>query len=228
MKLSVLLTVYNGERYLREAMASVLAQTFKDFELLVGLNGCTDGSEKIAREFESDKRVKVSVFDRKGRVITLNRLLLESTSELVAIQDADDIWLPEKLAKQIPYLSKFDVVGTYIDYIDEDGKFLKPGPLKCSTDSQIKAAMLKGDNQIANSSSVFVAKHVRQICGWDDDRFTGVHDFDLWIRLARSGKIFYNVPEVLVQHRLHNNSSFNSAGNNDFLSALLKKYGIKA
>ena len=91
MKLSVLLTAYNGERYLREAMASVLAQTFKDFELLVGLNGCTDGSEKVAREFESDKRVKVSVFDRKGRVITLNRLLLESTSELVAIQDADDI-----------------------------------------------------------------------------------------------------------------------------------------
>jgi GT2 family glycosyltransferase len=73
-----------------------------------------------------------------------------------------------------------------------------------------------------------VAKHVRQICGWDDDRFTGVHDFDLWIRLAKSGKIFYNVPEVLVQHRLHKNSSFNSAGNNDFLSALLKKYGIKA
>jgi glycosyltransferase involved in cell wall biosynthesis len=227
MKLSVLLTVYNGERYLREAMASVLAQTFKDFELLVGLNGCTDGSEKIAREFESDKRVKVSVFDRKGRVITLNRLLLESTSELVAIQDADDIWLPEKLAKQMPYLPKFDVVGTYIDYIDEDGKFLKPGPLKCSTDAQIKAAMLKGDNQIANSSSVFSADMVRKAGGWNE-RFPGLDDFDLWIRLAKSGKIFYNVPEVLVHHRLHKNSSFNATGNSNHLPSLLREYGLPA
>jgi len=226
MKLSVLLTVYNGERYLREAMASVLAQTYRDFELLVGLNGCTDGSEQIAREFESDKRVKVAVFDRKGRVISLNRLLLEATSELVAIQDADDVWLPNKLAKQMPYFPRHDVVGTYIDYIDEDGKFLKRGPLRCSTDAQIKAAMLRGDNQIANSSSVFVAKHVEQICGWDDDRFTGVHDFDLWIRLARAGRTFVNVPEVLVQHRIHKGSSFNAAGNSDFLAALLKKYGL--
>jgi glycosyltransferase involved in cell wall biosynthesis len=226
MKLSVLLTVYNGERYLREAMASVLAQTFKDFELLVGLNGCTDGSEKIAREFESDKRVKVFVFDRKGRVFALNRLLLSTDAELVAIQDADDIWLPEKLAKQMPYLPKFDVVGTYINYIDEGGKLLKKGPLNCSTDEQIKGAMMKGENQIANSSSVFVAKHVKQTCGWDDDRFTGVHDFDFWIRLARAGRTFANVPEVLVHHRLHKSSNFNAAGNGDFLSAMLKKYGL--
>jgi glycosyltransferase involved in cell wall biosynthesis len=226
MKLTVLLTVYNNERYLQEAIASVLAQTWRDFELLIGLNGCTDGSERIAREFANDQRVRVLSFADKGRTKTLNQLLGETNAELLAIQDADDVWFPEKLAKQIPLFSSCDVVGTYIDYINEQGKVLIPGPLHCSSDVEIKQAMRRGDNQVANSSSVFSAAAVKQVGGWDGE-FSGVEDFDLWIRLAQAGKVFANIPETLVHHRIHRSSSFNAAGNSNYLPRLLKKHGLR-
>jgi hypothetical protein len=221
---TILMGVCNGERYLGEAIASVLRQSYPGFRLIIGLNGCTDRSGDIARSF-SDPRVTVIELPEKGRVATLNALLAMVDTEFIAIQDDDDVWLPDKLETQMRFTGKCDVLGTFVEYIDASGNCSGVRPLSCRTDAEIKAAMAEGNNQMVNSSMVLNTSQVRAENGWNVD-FEGVEDFDLSIRLARRGCRFFNVPEVLVYHRIHAASNFNAPGNHGQLIGLMKRHGI--
>jgi glycosyltransferase involved in cell wall biosynthesis len=202
---SILLATYNGEKYISLAIESVLNQSFKDFELLIGFNGTTDSSKGIVYRY-NDPRIRVFDFgDDKGKYKTLNKMVEEAKYDWVAIQDDDDIWLSNKLESQIPYFDKYDVVGTLISYIDENGNITGHPYLSTET-SEIEHLSMRGLNQIANSSVVFKKQDVLDINGWRD---IDPEDYDLWLRLMRKGKKFINVPEELVLHRLHSNSNFN-------------------
>ena len=112
--ISVLLAVYNGEKYIRKSLDSVLNQTYKDFEILIGFNGTTDNSKSIVSEYK-DNRIKVFDFGNdKGKAKTLNKLLRECKGDWIAIQDDDDIWLPGKLEFQLKYSNDFDVIGSKV------------------------------------------------------------------------------------------------------------------
>jgi O86/O127-antigen biosynthesis beta-1,3-galactosyltransferase len=205
---SILLATYNGEKYLKDSINSILSQTFKEFELLIGLNGTTDNSRDILNPIK-DSRVKIFDYGSdKGRSKTLNKLLKESKYSWVGIQDDDDIWTPNKIEKQIKYTIDYDVIGTFIKYIDSNNNII--GKPKIQSDPEmIKKLTLNRINQIANSSAIFKKESAIEVGGWNEN-IDGIEDLDFWIRLIRVDKKFINIPEYLVLHRLHEGSNFNT------------------
>ena len=206
--ISILLAVYNGEKYISQSIDSIINQTFKDWELLIGFNGTTDSSKDIVSSYNDDR---IKVFDYKegkGKAKTLNKLIKEARYDWCAIQDDDDIWLPGKLEKQIEQVDQFDVVGTLITYINKNNiETITPN---LSTDHEdIKRLSLAGINQIANSSAIFKKDAVAQINFWRED-IDGIEDFDLWVKLLKKGYRFHNISSKLVLHRIHQESSFNT------------------
>lgn len=212
--ISVLLATYNGEKYIKKSINSVLNQTYKDFELLIGINGTTDNTKDIINLFNDD-RIKIFDFgDDKGKSKTLNKLLNLSKYDWVGIQDDDDVWVEDKLEKQITYTKNFDVIGTQIKYINSDDLIIG-GPTLKLIDEEIKFFSFKGINQVANTSAIFKKNDALEIKGWKED-IDGIEDFDFWLRLMRNNKKFVNLQDVLVNHRLHIESNFNT-----------KKYDLK-
>jgi glycosyltransferase involved in cell wall biosynthesis len=206
--ISILLATYNGEKYIQSSIQSVLNQTFTEWELLIGFNGTTDSSRDIVSSF-GDDRIKIFDYgEEKGKAKTLNKLIQESSYDLCAIQDDDDLWHKDKLKEQINHINKFDVVGSFITYIDEGNKPCG-GPKLSMQHEKIKNRSLLGDNQIANSSSVFKKQHALEIGGWDES-LDGIEDFDFWIKLLKKGYLFHNIPSSLVFHRVHSESNFNT------------------
>ncbi len=206
--ISILLATYNGEKYILESIESILNQTYTNFELLVGFNGTTDNSKKLVRNF-GDNRIRIFDYGSdRGKAKTLNKLLLESKYDWLSIQDDDDIWIENKLEKQIEFMSEFDVIGTFIKYIDPNGSISGSPNLKTES-SEIKNLSLVGINQIANTSTLFRKSSTLEIGGWRED-IDGIEDYDFWLRLMRIGKKFINIPEYLVLHRIHNQSNFNT------------------
>lgn len=206
--ISILLATYNGEKYIKQSIDSIVQQAFPYWELLIGLNGTTDNTRDILKEYD-DRRIKIFDYgDDKGKAKTLNKLLHEANGEWLAIQDDDDIWHPDKLKIQIKYTSYNDVVGTCIYYINENNDITYQLNL-VNSDSDIKQLSLSGNNQVANTSAIFKKSATLENNGWRED-LDGIEDFDFWLRLMRKGKRFYNTPELLVYHRVHNSSNFNT------------------
>lgn len=206
--ISILLPVYNGERFLYESISSVLNQTFKDFELLVGFNGTNDTSKSIVSSL-SDNRIRVFDYGNDvGKAKTLNKLLTETKYEWIALQDDDDVWLETKLETQLKHINYSDVIGTFISYIDDIGNITGKLNLSFSNDDICRLSLL-GNNQIANSSSLFKKSKATEIGGWREN-IDGIEDFDFWLRLIRNGCKFSNIPKYLVKHRIHNGSNFNT------------------
>lgn len=209
---SILLATYNGEKYIRETIDSVLNQNFPYWELLIGFNGTTDNTKNIISEYK-DFRIKTFDYgDDKGKAKTLNKLLKEANYEWLAIQDDDDVWMHNKLQKQTAYVNMYDVVGSFIHYIDEYGEITFDLNLAIE-DEKIKQLSLSGNNQVANTSAIFKKSAAFDVDGWRED-IDGMEDFDFWLRLIRKEKNFFNIPEYLVMHRVHKQSNFNTKAHN--------------
>lgn len=207
--ISILLAIYNGEKYLSECLNSVLKQSFKNFEILIGFNGTTDNSKNIVSSFK-DERIKIFDYEKdKGKSKTLNKLIRHCKNDWIAIQDDDDVWNENKLLKQSQFLNKeFDVIGSQIKYINSNGDIIG-GPNLQTEHEKIKLLSLTGINQVANTSTIIRKSSLIELKGWREE-FDGIEDFDLWIRMLKSGKTFINLNDYLVNHRLHDKSNFNT------------------
>lgn len=206
--ISILLATYNGEKYIKDSIDSILKQTYQDWKLLVGFNGTTDSSKEIVESFD-DHRVHVYDFlNDKGKAKTLNKLLAKVNTPWCAIQDDDDIWHERKLERQIEYIDKYDVIGTQIKYIDENARIIGGPSLACEND-MIKFLSIKGTNQVANSSAIFRTEIAKKIL-WKED-LDGIEDFDFWLKIMRMPESrFKNLSQDLCFHRLHQQSNFNT------------------
>lgn len=208
MKISILLAVYNGEKYLKKSIDSIIAQTYKDWELLIGFNGTKDSSKEIVSKY-NDSRIRIFDYgDDAGKAKTLNKMLKEISGGIIAIQDDDDIWLPKKLEHQMKHIEDFDIIGTQIAYINENEEFTG-APKLCLEDIAIKSFSLNGNNQVANTSAIVKREAIEKMGGWKED-LDGIEDFDLWLRLMRSGCKFKNISTTEVWHRVHSKSNFNT------------------
>jgi glycosyltransferase involved in cell wall biosynthesis len=213
---SILLATYNGEKYIKESIDSIINQTFTDWELLIGFNGTTDNSKYIVNSY-NDTRIRIFDYgDNKGKAKTLNKLLIETKYDLIAIQDDDDIWLEKKLENQINFIHKYDIIGTMISYIDENGLYCGTTNL-CKNNDEITTMIITGHNQIANSSVLFKKNDIINIGKWCENLdilcekdYQPLEDYEIWLRLAKNGKKFFNLNEKLVLHRIHSNSNFNN------------------
>jgi glycosyltransferase involved in cell wall biosynthesis len=212
--ISILLAVYNGEKFIDHAIESVLNQTYTEWELLIGLNGTTDLSRSIVIEYQK-KDHRIISFDYlsdKGKGKTLNKLINLSKYNWIAIQDDDDIWTKDKLEIQQKYIMNYDVIGSFINYIDSNGNFLG-APQLSTKDEDIKRLSFTGINQIANTSTIFKKNKALEIGGWRSD-IDGIEDYDFWLRLMKNNNRFINIDQVLVYHRLHSGSNFNNKQHN--------------
>lgn len=209
---SVLLPVFNGERYLRAALDSVLAQTFSDFELLLLDDGSTDRTLAIARSYARlDPRVRVHTRGNRGLVATLNELLALARGEFAARMDADDVCLADRLERQVAWLRahpRVVCVGGDHELIDERGRRLTTVRTLLH-DAEIQQQALRGHGSICHPSAMMRTEALRRIGGYRAE-FYPAEDLDLWLRLGEVGELA-NLRGAVLRYRLHTQSISESA-----------------
>ena len=217
--ISILMPIYNGIEFLNESLTSVLAQSFPGWELIIGINGHPQDSEVFckAKQFEIiDKRIKVyDLYTIKGKANALNKMIEFCNYDYVALLDVDDIWHYKKLEAQTKFLHSYDVVGSNCIWFGDIENVVPKIPIYDFSNFNFAEV-----NPIINSSSVIR----KELAHWNEN---GIEDYDLWIRLRKLNKKFYNCPKIFVKHRIHKQSAFNSKGNNDKVKPLLALHGIK-
>jgi hypothetical protein len=200
-RVTVLMTVFNGERHLGEAIDSVLRQSFADFELLIVDDASTDGTAALLDAISSS-RVRVTRNEENlGLTRSLNRRLALARGTIIARHDADDVSEPERLARQIAFLDAnpdVALAGAWYRKIDEAGASLGERTLPVDHDRLCWA--LHFYCPIVHSAAVFRTSVVREIGGYDE-AFVYAQDYDLWSRLAASYRVA-NVGELLVRYRV--------------------------
>lgn len=217
--ISILMPIYNGIEFIEESVSSILRQTYKEWELLIAINGHPENSNvyKIAKEYEK-RSGKIHVYDFyqiKGKSNTLNEMIPYCNYKYIALLDVDDIWHDEKLNVQSHLLNHFDVIGTKCVYFGDMNGIVPDIPVGDISDFNFASV-----NPIINSSSIIR----KDLCHWNEN---GIEDYDLWLKLRKQGKRFFNFKDILVKHRIHTNSAFNAKGNNNNVESLLINHGLK-
>jgi glycosyltransferase involved in cell wall biosynthesis len=200
--------VYNAEKYLSEAIASILNQTFTNFEFLIGDDGSSDRSFEIINEFAvQDSRIHVFQNpENYGGGKTRNLLSQAAIGTYIAAMDADDIALPDRLDTQLQFMETHpDVVclGGAHYLIDEDGRLLTLLSLP-EDDVEIQRLALAGHGSICHPCA-FMRRSVFQNLGGYDEAMISAQDLDLWLRLGEQGSLA-NLAQPILKYRLQANS----------------------
>jgi len=199
-KINVIMSVYNGERYLRRAVESILGQTFADFEFIIVNDGSTDNSLEIIQSYD-DERIKIiNMKQNIGLTKSLNKALKLARGEYIARQDADDECHPERLEKQIKFLEEHPevgLVGIVGLCMDEDGEII--GRFPPITSDKILRKILRFGNPFIHGSVMFRRNCIER-CGFYREYLQNSQDYDLWLRISEHYKIA-NLPEPLYKWR---------------------------
>jgi glycosyltransferase involved in cell wall biosynthesis len=207
--ISILIPLYNGIEFLEQSLTSVINQTYKDWELIIGINGHPPNSfiekkaNNLVQTYNSNSlfHIQVIYYETKGKPATLNKMVDDSKGDYIAILDVDDYWLPEKLENQLPYLYEYDVIGTHCQYFGDSNNYPN---IPFGDISKFDFFLV---NPIINSS-VLIRK---ELANWDEENiYYFVDDYDLWFKLYSLNKKFFNIKKVLCMHRSHKNSMFNN------------------
>jgi glycosyltransferase involved in cell wall biosynthesis len=204
---SVIMNCYNGEKYLHEAIDSVYAQTFTDWEIILWDDDSTDGTEEIARSY--DERLRYF----KGKKATSlgqarNWALEKAKGEFIAFLDQDDLWMPEKLEKQIPVFLANDEIGIVISdafIFNNNEDIVKQIYLRKKPPTGYVFRELLKSYFISLQTAVIRRKALEKLNYWFDERFTMIEEVDLFIRAAYTWKLGY-VDQPLGKWRMHKES----------------------
>lgn len=203
-KVSVIMPAYNAEKYIGEAIESILAQTYRDFELIIVNDGSTDRTEEIILNY-SDSRIVYLKNETNLKISdTLNRGIDIAQGEYIARMDSDDISLPERFERQVAYMDqnpKCVVCGTAAILFGEGMEEQMAVP---SDDPRYVKGQMIFHCPIIHPS-VFIRKStLQQNQIHYDNEFNGSEDFELWWRLARYGEVT-SLREKLIRYRIHPN-----------------------
>ena len=205
-KVTVLMAVHNGERYLRRAIDSILCQTFSDFEFLIVNDGSSDGSGDILASYHDPRIRVIENASNIGLTRSLNAGLAAAQGELIARQDADDVSHFNRLYKQVQFMERHPevaVVGTAGRFIDDKGRPRRSiAQITCTSAIAIRWQLLF-EGPFAHSSVMFRKAVVWVSLGGYDERYRISQDFELWSRLGAHEYAMSNLPERLVDLRLH-------------------------
>ena len=201
-KVSVFIPVYNRERYVAEAIGSVLAQSFRDFELLVVDDGSTDGTRAVV-EAVPDRRVRLVCNGRNlGIPASRNRGLAEARGEYIALLDSDDWCYPDRLARQVAFLEAhpdYAEVGSWGRAMDEEGRPRAAIQYRPVAPDDVKVEFLF--RCAVKNRSVMGRTAVLREYGYRED-YARCQDYDMHVRIARDWKVG-NLPQILVRGRIH-------------------------
>ncbi|TMV50000.1 glycosyltransferase family 2 protein [Paenibacillus mesophilus] len=226
MKISVVMAVYNGERYLEQAVNSVLAQTYDNFELIVVDDGSTDRTPEILGTIADSRVKKIRRTANHGAAKILNFAVGKADGDWIAIHDADDISMPERLSVQADYIRKrpeLVAVGSRIACIGGNG--VDPVQLRRA---ETNLNFGTGGEQLyrnrylvcpmCHGSSLF-SKEAFLKAGGYDPTYRIAYDYDLWLRLFQIGPI-EKVEQVLYQYRIHSDSLSRRNGARTYMEKL--------
>lgn len=209
-RISIIMACHNAEQFVGDAIESVLAQTFTDFELIF-IDDCSlDQSAKIARSVSiSDSRVKIhSNAKNLGASATRNLAFGFATGEWLAILDADDVFMPTKLEKQIAAIDNGDpqmvLLGTGCHIIDRNGDIQSSHQYPTSS-AALKDRLIGHVPFPPHSSLMYRASTIKELDGFNV-RFSHAEDLDLWLRLRNHGG-FACLKEPLIKYRVHENNA---------------------
>ena len=200
---SVVMAVFNGERFLPETLDSVLNQTFRDFELIIVDDGSTDGTPAVlAHYLQADPRLVVQHGPNRGQVVSLNIGCRLARGRYIARIDADDVCLPERFERQVQFLERnpqVAMVGSSISNIDERGTPLATWPLPTG-DQEIRDRLF-GLREIpfCHVTLMFRTVVYHAVNGYRT-AFAPAEDYDMWLRIAERWQVA-NLPEPLVKVR---------------------------
>lgn len=204
--ISVIMSVYNDEKYLKDAVESILGQSFKDFEFIIINDGSTDSSLNILKEYEEkDKRIVLIDQENKGLTKSLNIGIKRACGKYIARMDSDDISLADRFSKQIKFLKQkkeYALVGTNIEKIDQYNNHIEYNTTKY-TNNEIQYT-LKYRNCFAHGSVMINRTLVKDELFYDEE-FKYAQDFRLWTKIAKKHKVA-NLEEPLYKLRLHDSS----------------------
>ena len=203
---SVVMAVYNGEKYLADTINSILNQTFSDFEFIIVNDGSTDSTRDILSYYqEQDKRIRIIDNETNiGLTKSLNRGIVESIGKYIARIDVGDVCYPERFKKQVDFLEQNKnvcVVGSWGVFKDEQGNTIYN--FKSHTDSKsIRKNALLG-RVILHPSAMIRTNELKSIGGYNEKYYTN-QDTELWLRMSKKWNLA-NIPEVLVSCGFHKN-----------------------
>lgn len=201
-KVSVLMSVFNGEKYLRQAMESILSQTWSDFEFIIVNDASTDDSSKIIQSYNDNRIRVISNPVNIGLTKSLNIGIRHAQGEYIARQDADDISLPNRLKAQLRHFQHYPetaLLGTSAYCIDGDGKIFCEATALANPRGRLFER-----NRFTHGSTMFKTEIVRHLGGYNE-LFKYSQDYELWLRIAEYHKV-RNLTEVLYKQRFHSGS----------------------
>jgi glycosyltransferase involved in cell wall biosynthesis len=201
-EISVLMSAYNAEKYIGQAIQSVLSQTFSDFELIIINDGSIDRTENIVDGFKDD-RIKYFTQINQGVSKSLNRGLKIANGKYIARLDADDICHPDRLEKQYKFMEEnpsYVVCGSYTEVIDDDGNFIYTYKDIPTTNEEIQI-QFEYKNCIVNSSSFYKRENAISIGGYYEPIMQYFEDFMFFYNIIKTGKA-YNFSEPLIKYRV--------------------------
>lgn len=207
LKVTVQIPVYNGEKYLKECLESILNQSFTQFECLIIDDGSTDGSAAIIQSF-SDPRVRFVRNERNmGISHTRNRGFDLARGTYIALMDCDDVCPPERLARQVAFMDAHPEVGICGSWVQEmypDGAMIEEQLRKYPADDASIRQMLMLDCPLWNPSLMLRKSMIQQHRLYYNPDFKLGEDFDLVVRAAAVTQLA-NIPEALLYYRRHEN-----------------------
>lgn len=202
-KVSIIIPVYNGSRYLREAIDSALAQTYKNIEVIVINDGSNDNgkTENIAKSYGD--RIRYFHKENGGVASALNLGISKMTGEYFSWLSHDDVYYPNKIEAQVDFLKnekKCIVLYSDYDYIDSESTYLRTNRIGHIEPENFQLALITG--WPIHGCTTFIPKRCFLECGLFDEKLRYTQDYDLWFKMA--GKFqFKHIPNVLIQSRLH-------------------------
>ena len=199
---SILLAVYNGEPFLKEALDSIFAQSFGDFELIVVDDASTDGTRTILASYDDVRLECLRNEENVGQTRSLNRALRVARGALIARHDADDISHPDRLRRQVEVMEErpqLTLLGTAYERIDRQARVLdvvRPP----ATNASLQKRLEQG-NIFCHGSVMMRRDLLEKVGGYNED-FSVTQDYDLWLRFAEHGELA-NLPQALYQFRFN-------------------------
>lgn len=201
---SVIMASYNSALFLEEAVGSVLGQSFQNWELIISDDASDDDTVAIARRFSAqDSRIRLMTSDvNQGAAVTRNKAIEAAKGRFIAFLDSDDVWLPEKLERQIPFMKENGFALTHTGYrkISESGQDLQRDVV--SPDA-LSYEMLLKSNAIGCLTAVYDSKILGKIYM---PLIRKRQDYGLWLSILRQGHMAYSLPDILALYRVRTGS----------------------
>lgn len=201
--ISVVIPIYNAEKYLDEAIQSILNQTYKNFEIIIINDGSTDKSLEIIEKYQNqDERIIVISRENKGLIYSLNEGIEKSRGKYIARMDADDISLPKRFERQIEIMEKenIDICGCHYFMINELGNYIDSAVVPLKPESFLNYLCIT--TPVAHPSVMikrdfFIQHHIK----YGQTEYKNAEDYSLWIEFWNKKAKFGNVDEFLFKYR---------------------------